>query len=449
MAYDKIIPIRRRLDHCVDYVLNPEKTDLGQALAYIGNTDKTVTPDGRAVLETAINCRLETACQEMQETKRRWGKRDGVLGYHLIHSYAPGEVNPEQAHAIGVEFAQRLLQGRYEVVISTHLDHDHLHNHILFNSVSFMDGRKFRDNFRAYYGDIRGTSNAVSRRHGLSVIKPEGGGKSYAEWNAEKQGQPTIRSTIRRDIDAVIGQSFTYATFLVILRKSGYEVKVGANVKHTAVKPPGSARFIRLNSLGEGYTEDAIKQRLAQKCKADPQTRPQRTPPKQYTVHRGTIPRKRRKPRGFRALYLHYLYLLGGQRLRPSRRVLPMEMRCEVAKLHRYQRQFRLIQEYRIESAAQLSMLSGALQAEIDALTVRRKALYQQMRHGDDTTQEIEDINLSLRQLRSNLRICGQIEADIPHIREQLHAVCRQEKEDKQNEKPSQQKQGRRHEPWM
>ena len=133
MAYDKIIPIRRRLDHCVSYVLNPEKTDLGRVLEYIGNAGKTITPDGKAILETAINCQLDTAYQEMQATKRRWGKTGGVLGYHLVHSYAPGEVTPEQAHVIGVEFARQLLQDRYEAVVSTHLDHAHIHNHVLFN----------------------------------------------------------------------------------------------------------------------------------------------------------------------------------------------------------------------------------------------------------------------------------------------------------------------------
>ena len=133
MAYDKIIPVRRRLDHCVNYVLNPDKTELGAVLDYIGNPGKTITPDGKAVLETAINCQLSTAYREMQDTKKRWAKRGGVLGYHLIHSYAPGEVTPEQAHALGVEFASTLLQGKYEVIVSTHLDHDHIHNHILFN----------------------------------------------------------------------------------------------------------------------------------------------------------------------------------------------------------------------------------------------------------------------------------------------------------------------------
>ena len=293
MAYDKIIPVKSRLDHCVNYVLNPEKTDLGRVLDYIGNADKTITPDGRVVLETAINCQLETAYREMQDTKKRWSKQGGVLGYHLVHSYAPGEVTPEQAHTIGVEFAQQLLQGRYEVVISTHLDHDHIHNHILFNSVSCMDGKKYRDNFKAYYGDIRGTSNAVSRKHGLSVIESEGSGKHYAEWDAERRGKSTIRGLVRQDIDAVIEQSFTYATFLSGLRKIGYEIKSGSKTKHTAVKPPGGARFVRLNSLGEGYTEDDIKRRLAaSRSGSAPKTQAQTQSklPKRYTYRQGHIP---------------------------------------------------------------------------------------------------------------------------------------------------------------
>ena len=172
MAYDKIIPVKSRLDHCVGYVLNHEKTDLSAVLDYIGSADKNMM--GETMLETALNCRLETAYQDMMDTKRRWGKTGGVLGYHLIHSYAPGEVTPMQAHALGVEFARELLGERYEAVISTHLDRDHLHCHILFNSVSLLDGKKYRDNFAAYYGDIRGTSNTVSTKHGLSVIQPEG-----------------------------------------------------------------------------------------------------------------------------------------------------------------------------------------------------------------------------------------------------------------------------------
>lgn len=443
MAYDKIIPIKGRLDHCVNYVLNPEKTDLGRVLDYIGNADKTITPDGRTVLETAINCQLETAYREMMDTKKRWEKRGGVLGYHLVHSYAPGEVTPEQAHSIGVEFAQQLLQGKYEVVVSTHLDHDHIHNHILFNSVSLTDGKKFRDNFQAYYGDIRGTSNAVSRKHGLSVITPEGKGKHYAEWDAKRKGNTTIRDLVRRDIDAVIEQSFTYASFLAGLRKIDYEIKSGSNRTHTSVKPPGGGKFVRLNGLGTGYTEDDIKRRLSASRSGSgtaTQSQTQSTLPKRYTYSCGAIPRKGKKLRGFRALYVYYLYFLGLQKPMPKRKYIPFSVRKEVTKLHRYKAQFSLLQQYRIETDTQLDMLKDALQADIDALIEQRKVLYKQSRQGEEVSGQIDAINVKLRQLRQRIRLCDHIAEDAPRIKAQLQQCEQVEKETQAKAKSKQRK---------
>lgn len=451
MAYDKIIPIKGRLDHCVNYVLNPEKTDLGRVLECMGNSDKTITPDGRAVLETAINCQIGTAYQEMQATKRRWNKKDGVLGYHLIHAYAPGEVTPEQAHALGVEFARQLLEDRYEAVISTHLDHDHLHNHILFNSVSCIDGKKYRDNFKAYFGDIRGASNEVSCRHGLSIIEPESKGKSYAEWDAHQKGKATIRDLIRQDIDAIIEQSFTYATFLAALRKNGYEIKSGPNIKHTAVKAPGGSRFIRLSSLGENYTEEAIKRRLSEVRSAPAPVQEQTLPipRRKYYNRQGRVYKWKRKPRGFRALYVYYLYSLGYRKPGPKRKYIPIAVRQEVTRLHRYQAQYRLLREYRIDTDDQLSMLSGAFQSDINALTERRKCLYKEQRRGGDVSEQIDSINTELRQLHRNLKTCTQIQEDIPKIREQVQVTQEKENKEQENEKVKQRKSERRFDPWM
>ena len=145
MAYDKIIPILRKMARCINYVLDEDKTDLANALHYTENPVKTQR------LVSGINCAPETALEDMNATKRRWDKKGGVLGYHIIHSYAPGEVTPEEAHAAGIEFAERLLGERYEAVVSTHLDREHLHCHVVFNSVSFVDGRKYRDNFKSYF----------------------------------------------------------------------------------------------------------------------------------------------------------------------------------------------------------------------------------------------------------------------------------------------------------
>ena len=422
MAYDKIIPITRRLDHCMGYVLNEEKTDLALVRTYIGDEAKTCLPDSGTRLETAINCQLDTALQDMLDTKRRWDKTGGVQAYHLIHSYAPGEVTPVQAHELGVEFAGRLLGERYEVVVSTHLDHSHLHCHILFNSVSFVDGKKFQNKFRDYFRDIRGVSNAVSMEHGLSVIQPEGGGKHYAEWQAERTGKNTVRGVVRQDIDAAISRSFTYQSFWELLEKMGYTVKRGPNVKHPAVRPPGGVRFIRLSSLGDGYTEEAVRERLAQARSGQSSIKTMRTskPLRRYTAKSGALPhRPRQKLKGFRALYVHYLYLLGVRKPSRKRPPLPFSVRKDVVRLNRYVEQFRFLQAYRIDNAAQLAMLFDALQAEIDALTDQRNGLYRLKRRGRDVDGEIQAITQKLRPLRQKLKACGQIEQSVRHIRSQ------------------------------
>ena len=288
MAYDKIIPVTRRLDKCARYVTNPEKTVLDSVQGYIANPEK-------AHLVTALNCQTATACQEMLATKRRWGKTGGVLGYHLIHSYAPGEVTPEQAHQVGVEFARRLLGDRYEAVIATHVDRGHLHCHILFNSVSFVDGKKYRNSFKDYFGDIRETSNQVSREQGLSTIQPQGKGEPYPAWRAEQAGRPTLRSLVREDIDRAIRQAFTLQS-LGGFWKAGDTNKAG---QHLAVRSPGGKRFLRLESLGPGYTEAVLLQRIARnRIKRVDHTRPKSAVP-------GPVEALRPRPRlrGFRALY--------------------------------------------------------------------------------------------------------------------------------------------------
>ena len=425
MAYDKIIPIRRRLDHCLAYAANEHKTDLAAALHYIGNERKTAPPHAGS-LRTGINCTVETAYAEMQATKRRWDKCGGILGYHIIHSYAPGEVTPQEAHAAGVEFARRLLGERYEAVVATHLDREHLHCHIVFNSVSLVDGSKYRSDFKSYFGTLRGTSNAVSRERGLSVIEPEHEGRHYAEWVAEKRGRPTVRGMVRADVDAALLRSRSFSDFLARLRAQGYEVRTEG--KYLAVRPSGSSRYVRLKSLGEDYTEAAIRTRLAVPRAERQLPQPDKPPRKvkRYRVYAPMPPCK--KIKGFHALYLYYVYLLRGKTPKRSRPV-PFTIRQEAAKLRRYQRQFRFLRENRIETVQELSMLHDALQAQIDALTERRKGLYEWKRRGMDVTREISAVNERLRQARRSLNLCRSIEADIPRLQTQTQQYREQRTE--------------------
>lgn len=405
MAYDKIITVHSRLDRRINYALDPDKAR-----------------DGKTVLCAGLNCRAETACRDMLDTKRRWDKLKGVQGYHLIHSYAPGEVTAAQAQALSLEFARRLLGDRFEAVVATHTDHEHIHSHIVLNSVSFADGRMFRSDFKAYFGDIRGISNQLSREHGLSVTEPKGRGKQYAEWAAEKQGKPTVRGLIRRDIDAALAWAVSMQTFYTALEKQGYTVKRGAKVKHTALKPPGSERFVRLDSLGPGYSEEELKKRIDRR-----DIQPMPAAPRRYKVKdRSRNQRKGRRSRLAR-LYLYYLMLLsppGGRR----RKALPFKVRAEVRKLEQYKQQFRLLQKYRIENESQLSMLESALQADIDSLVYSRRELYREKRRGKDVSVQISSISLELRPLRRELRCCQKISQAMPVIKEHIE-LSRQEPE--------------------
>ena len=433
MAYDKIIVVHSRLDNRINYALNEAKTQR--------------TETGQ-VLQTAINCQLDSAYRDMMQTKRRWDKeKRPIQGYHIIHSFAPGEVTSEQAHRLSVEFAERLLQGCFEAVVATHIDHQHIHAHIVFNSVSCMDGKMYRDNFKAYFGDIRGISNEISRENDLSVIEPKSKGKHYAEWNAEQNGKLTVRGLIRQDIDAALIESFTLQSFYEALQKRGYTIKRGANVKHTALKPPDSDRFFRLDSLGDGYTEADIRERLNKGRTEQPsQEIPERIyiPQKRYKVkRRSPARREKRRLSGLRRLYLHYLYLLSPPR--PRRRPVPFPVRAEVRRLDQYKRQFALLHKYCINNESQLSMLADALQADIDSLVLSRRELYRRKRGGEDVSAEIKEISLALRPIRRELRCCQQIAERIPQIQEHIR-LDRQAEEQARMEKTKTKQ--RRHELW-
>ena len=438
MAVTKVFAIKRRMDDRVKYAVDRKKTALDSKIVYATNPEKTE----QVFFTDVLNCdSVDTAFQEMQSTKRRFGKTDDVLGYHFIQSFAPGEVTPEQAHEIGMEFARRMFGERYEVVIGTHLDKAHLHNHIVINSVSFVDGQKYHSSPESYYNEVRGTSDELCRENDLSVITPQGKGKHYGEWKAEQDGKPTLRSIIREDIDRIIGEAYTYQTFLLLLQRNGYAIKSGPNRKYTAVRPPGAKRFIRLDSLGDGYTEEAIKQRLmGQRSGATQKPKQPIYHTKRYRV-KGKLSRyPKRKITGFLALYFRYVYLLrGARRAKPSYRAA-FPIRKEVIRLERYQKQFQYLMAQNITTPAQLAEQISNLEAEIAKLTKERKPLYGERRAAPDEeakaqcTAEIDRHTASLREKRRELALCRRIQADIPQVREQVQEAQTNQKNELRKE---------------
>lgn len=424
MAYTSVIPVRR-LDWAVKYVMNKEKTtavSLQDALDYAANRDKTE----QSCFESSYACTLETAFADMRQTKERWHKSGGVQGYHLVQSFAAGEVSPELAHQIAKELADRVLGGRYEYVIGTHLNTGHIHSHIVWNSLSCVDGKKYRSNYKSYVTEIRAVSDELCRKYKLSIIDTENSNhaaKPYAEWLAEKNGQPTWRTAIRQDVDEAIQQSLTWRQFLSAMERKGYEVRMGR--KYPVLRPPGKERFVRFKTLGKRYTPEAIQTRILYPRSYRPYVE---NPP---TIKHGRL-RSGKKPcrklTGLRALYYRYLYELGALPRKPRRP--SYVVRQDAYKLDQRIRQMEFLSRNNIDTLTQLETHRQALQTEIGQLLTKRK----QLPKNDDVQSQCESVNTALKQLRQEERLCRKIAEHSLEVQQHLTEARRDRAAQQQRE---------------
>ena len=252
MAVTKTHPIKSTLKAAIDYICNPEKTD------------------GK-LLVSAYGCAAETADIEFAWTRRHAIDKGTNLGRHLIQAFQPGEVTPEQAHEIGMQLAKEILSGKYEFVLTTHIDKDHVHNHLIFNSVSFVDHKHYHSNKRSYHF-IRRTSDRLCKEHGLSVIIPgQDKGKSYIEHQAAQNGT-SYKAKLKAAIDRLLPACSNLEELLRRLQREGYEVKRG---KYISARAPDRERFTRLKTLGVDYTEEALAVRIAGRSRPSHQPKPQ------------------------------------------------------------------------------------------------------------------------------------------------------------------------------
>ena len=241
MAVTKIKPIKSTLKKALEYIQNPDKTD-----------DK--------MLVSSFGCSYETADIEFAFTLSQALDKGNNLAHHLIQSFEPGEVSFEKAHEIGKQLADAVTKGQYEYVLTTHIDKGHVHNHIIFCAVNFVDYHKYNSNKRSYYG-IRNINDRLCYENGLSVITPEKGrkGKSYIEYQTAKTGT-SWKGKLKEAVDLLIPQVTDFEELLEKLQASGYEIKLG---KYVSCRAPGQERFTRLKTLGIDYTEEAIQKRIA------------------------------------------------------------------------------------------------------------------------------------------------------------------------------------------
>ena len=461
MATTKLLIIRDVAD-TVDYIENPDKTVAGlDALAayaaHIASSrgysehsehfgtlvDYVLRGDKTDIVRfvTGINCEPETAAREMEMTRERFDKTDTVRqGYHLIQSFQPGEVAPEVAHKIGVEMAQRLLGDRFEVVVSTHIDREHIHNHIAWNSVSCVDGKMAHYNKSFYFKDVRGTSDALCREHHLSVVLPARGRLNSRlevtdaatgmrvldepKGRARGRGNNTVRARVAADMDGIIAQSKTWNEFIANLRSAGYDVRHGNELKHFAIRTPSGTK-IRTASLGARYTEDALRERVRRNTmnptiaaaleRADEQRK--NGAKKRSAAVRGSY--KPTKLRGYRALYFRYLYMLGKVKKRGMSRRASRYLTTSAKRLKATIAQEQFLRTNKLSTHAELRLYVAATEDEIYRLSAERAPLYRTRANAELR----EELTARIRKHRANLRLANNVEHDSTEIRNELKAA--------------------------
>lgn len=352
-----------------------------------------------------------------------------VVAYHGYQSFAAGEVDPDTAHEIGVKLAQELWGDRYVALVATHINTDHIHNHFLLCSTSYVDGKRFH-NDHAARRKMAEVSDRLCREYGLSV--PEsiyGKSKHYTEKKAEYTGKPTYSSLIREDVDRAIRASTIFPHFFTAMEALGYEFKTG---KYLSVRAKGAQRFRRLKTLGSDYTEEAIRRRIRENWLA---VMPDYKPLRMGRTYRfrGSF---KSYPRlsGLRALYFHYLYKMCILPKRSGIRT-PTLLREDIVKLDAITEQNKFLHKYKIDTPEQLTAYRDLAERELAVLDTARYQLRLKFKRviPDDvkkqTRSEISEATARMRELRKEIKLCDDISERSAIMREKLKKVAEMERE--------------------
>lgn len=352
MAISKILHMKdtgsgfhgKHLKSSLEYVMNPEKTQNSRLIG-------------------SINCQVDTAFEQMKETKRKFNKIDKRQGYHLVISFQEGEVDPDTAFEFAGKFVKEYLGKDYEAVYVVHDNTEHVHAHIIFNSVSFVDGKKFRYEKGDWARYIQPITNRLSKEYGLSVLDIEEEQRDgrrrqsnhYKEWNEIRDGKFVWSDMIKRDVDACILQAGDFNQFLELLTDKGYEIKQG---KHLAVKPPGMNKFRRCHSLGTGYSEEEIIQRIS--VEDLEYYRQKQEAPATGIVYCKVRRYKRAKLSGLQKRYYAKLYRIGHLKKRPYSQV--WKYKDDIRKMQKLQKQYLFLARHNVHSAEELVAVLDSIQ---------------------------------------------------------------------------------------
>ena len=445
MAVTKIWNIRGKAGSPLEYIANPEKTQrefteserqaLADVIAYAAAEEKTE----KLFYTTGINCSVTFARDQFDTTKLRFGKTGGNVAYHAYQSFAPGEVTPDEAHAIGVQLARELWGDRFQMVVATHVNSHCVHSHIVINSVSFRDGKKFHD-CRDTYRQLREASDRICLEHGLSIVdNPRGRGVDQYLYKMEKAGMPTRYNVARQAIDEAVALSLNIDEFKSELRRRGYNYRFDPQRKYWTVTPPGWKKSIRIHQLGPDYTRESIERRIYEN---DPAVRTERLRqsyrmPNHYNLRR-RIDRIMGRT-GLEKLYLRYCYELGylpKYRQNPTR--LHIVLKEDLLKCDQYSEQAKLLSKYHVNTDEDLSLLMERIDVKMQELSSQRderRLIAKRVlpaAETDNAREEAKELTREIRELRHEAKVCREVQDRSGHVRENLEIVDRDRQKEKE-----------------
>ena len=423
MATTSLWHIEGRLKDLIDYVENPEKTrtdnpnlqPLWDVFSYVSRPE--ATEQGEYV--SAINCLKEIALQQMILTKKQYGKDDGYIAWHGYQSFKPDEVTPEQAHEIGLQLAKEMWSDRFQIIVTTHLDKDHIHNHFAFNSVSFLDGKKYNYS-NTERQRLRDTSDALCIEYGLSVINNPHKAPSRPVWLDEKAGKPTRYNVYRADVQEAMDYSRSQKYMEEYLRRKGYIIDFTG--KHWKIRLPQYEHFTRLDTLNEKWTPENILRSMGRGATFGSRRAYISYPPQMPQELKDWFKPFHRTSHIYR-LYLHYCYLLGYLPKNTDYKPTSPYLKEDLKKLEEISKQVRYMGKYHIETFDDLYADRNKIESEMSRLKEVRKKLENKIRRAKPEAkitlrEEKAGVTAQIAELRTKLKLNKGIEERSVKIQE-------------------------------
>lgn len=438
MATTSLWHIKGQLSDLIDYVENPEKTKLTSDMKNFVNVfsyDINPNKTNNQQFVTAINCKKEIALEQMILTKKQFNKEDKYIAWHGYQSFKPDEVTPEICHEIGVKLAKQMWADRFQVIVSTHLDKEHLHNHFCFNSVSFLDGKKYNYS-KPEMQRLRDLSDELCKEYGLSVIEnSQMNAPSRTLYFAEKNNEPTKYNLMRTAIDEAIKISPTPKEFVKIMRKKGYIVNVNPERKYATIRSVNDCRNTRLKTLGENYDWSNVVERINtqdgialfpafKEFNRESKTKYVKTQKYTFEGSFATV----KKVTGLKALYLYYCYRLGYLPKKNQHKPLSPEMKQAWSKIDKLSQQVRLIAKYELNDTDDVKQFISSNQEQIVLITNKRNQIYNKLRRCKNTDKILslksdrDCCSAKLKKLRTEIKTANTILNDVDEIKMNIKA---------------------------